>query len=171
MYECPYPRIRLLSTAFIRDCAQAGSLVFLKDVSCRRSVLVDRIAAAAGTGLSLFNANTATLLDFFLEGGDGYSGIMGNFHIDLYKWLYTHYETEPELSREVSDFLTMAGAAAGAAYPLNAKYHCSLTGIPMGFSSRLGNKDALNENARLEVAGLIRSERTLRQRLGLPPQP
>jgi len=108
MYECPYPYLRLLSTPFIKDCAGTKKLVSLKDVSCSNAVLKERIAAV-GTSMALFNANTATLLDFFIDGGHGYNGVMGNFHIDLYKWLYTHFKTEPELSRELSDFLTLSG--------------------------------------------------------------
>jgi 4-hydroxy-tetrahydrodipicolinate synthase len=165
IYECPYPYLRLLSTAFIRDCAADKSLVSLKDVSCSNAVLRERIAVAAGTGLSLLNANTATLLDFLIAGGDGYNGVMGNFHIDLYKWLYTNYKTEPELSREVSDFLTLAGSMEARAYPVSAKYHCGLTGVPMGLHTRIKDKGILNENARLEVESLIRMEKAMRIRL------
>jgi 4-hydroxy-tetrahydrodipicolinate synthase len=168
IYECPYPYLRILSTAFIRDCAVDKSLVSLKDVSCNNAVLRERIAAAAGTGLSLFNANTATLLDFFIAGGDGYNGVMGNFHIDIYKWLYTHYKTEPELSREVGDFLTLAGVTEARAYPVSAKYHCGLTGVSMSLHTRARDKNILNENARLEIESLFRMEKAIRRKLGLP---
>jgi 4-hydroxy-tetrahydrodipicolinate synthase len=171
MYECPYPYLRLLSTNFIGECAVGKRLVSLKDVSCNNVVLRERIAAAAETDLSLFNANTATLLDFFLAGGDGYNGVMGNYHIDIYKWLYTHYKTEPELSREVSDFLTLAGLMETRAYPVSAKYHCGLMGLPMKLHTRVKDESVLNENARLEVESLVRAEQAMRKRLGLSPFP
>jgi 4-hydroxy-tetrahydrodipicolinate synthase len=171
MYECPYPYLRLLSTDFIKDRAKNGNLVSLKDVSCDLSVLKERIAAVKDTDFSLFNANTATLLDFFISGGGGYNGVMGNFHIDLYKWLHTNYRTKPELSRELSDFLTLAGVTEARAYPVNAKYHCNITGLPMDLRTRSKDKGILNENARLEVISLIRLENTMRKRLGLQELP
>jgi 4-hydroxy-tetrahydrodipicolinate synthase len=167
MYECPYPYLRLLTTEFLRDTAERGSLVFLKDVSCALEILKDRITAVAGTKLSLFNANTATLLDSLIAGADGYNGVMANFHVDIYKWMYTHFKTEPELAREVSDFLTLAAIIEARAYPISAKYHFNLTGIPMDIYTRTRDKSVLNENARHEVASLVRLERSMRNRLGL----
>jgi 4-hydroxy-tetrahydrodipicolinate synthase len=167
MYECPYPYRRLLTTEFLKDNAEKGTLVFLKDVSCSIEILKDRIAAIAGTKLSLFNANTATLLDSLLAGADGYNGVMANFHIDIYKWMYTHFRTEPELAREVSDFLTVAALTEARAYPVSAKYHFNLTGIPMSIRTRTRDKSVLNENARHEVASLVRLEKAMRKRLGL----
>jgi 4-hydroxy-tetrahydrodipicolinate synthase len=88
MYECPYPYLRLLSTEFLRECGKSETLVFLKDVSCARAIQLDRVKAVEGMKISLFNANTATLLDSLISGYDGFNGVMANFHIDIYKWLY-----------------------------------------------------------------------------------
>jgi 4-hydroxy-tetrahydrodipicolinate synthase len=167
MYECPYPYLRLVSPDFLKDCAEKKNLLFLKDVSCALDIQKERIAAAGNTELALFNANTATLLDSLIAGYDGYNGVMANFHIDIYKWLYVHFREQPELAREVSDFLTVAAVSEARAYPVNAKYHCSLTGIPMGILTRSKDKNILNENARLEIESLIRMENKLRQKLGL----
>jgi 4-hydroxy-tetrahydrodipicolinate synthase len=167
IYECPYPYLRLLSTGFIRDCASNGTLISIKDVSCSNTVLRERITAARDTGLSLMNANTATLLQFFIDGGDGYNGVMGNFHIDLYRWLFDHFKEEPERSRELADFLTIAGVMEARAYPVSAKYHCNLSGIPVSLHSRAKDKNTLNENARLETESLFRMEKIWRGRLGL----
>jgi 4-hydroxy-tetrahydrodipicolinate synthase len=171
MYECPYPYLRLLSTDFIRDCAADGSLASLKDVSCSLAVIKERISVVKGTDFSLLNANTSTLLDSFIAGGDGYNGVMGNMHIDLYKWLYTNYNSQPELSRELSDFLTLAGVLEARAYPVSAKYHCNLTGVPMSIHTRDKDKNILDENAGLEICSLIRMEKNWRKRLGLPELP
>ena len=91
---------------------------------------------------------------------------MANFHIDIYKWLYTHFKTAPELAREVSDFLTVAAVCEARAYPVNAKYHLDRTDVPMSLHTRSKDKAILNENARLEMESLIRLETALRQRLG-----
>jgi 4-hydroxy-tetrahydrodipicolinate synthase len=167
MYECPYPYLRLLTTGFLADCAVKKNLVFLKDVSCALGIQQERIRAAGGTELALFNANTATLLDSLIAGYDGYNGVMANFHIDIYKWLYTHFREQPEPAREVSDFLTLAAVCEARAYPVNAKFHCDQTGIPMNTQTRSRDKSILNENARHEIESLIRMENSLRGKLGI----
>jgi 4-hydroxy-tetrahydrodipicolinate synthase len=167
LYECPYPHLRLLTTDFLKDCAGKKNLVFLKDVSCAVGIQKERAIAVRGTNLALFNANTATLLDSFIAGYDGYSGVMGNFHIDIYKWMYVHFMEQPELAREVSDFLTLAAMCEMRAYPVNAKFYCNQKGISMSTRTRSKDKDILNENARREIESLIRMENKLRQKLGL----
>ena len=167
LYECPYPYLRLLSAGFLKECAEKKSLVFLKDVSCSLAIQEERVAAVKGTELALFNANTSTVLDSFIAGYVGYNGVMANFHIDIYKWMYKHFREQPELAREVSDFLTVAAVSEARAYPVNAKYHCDLTGIPMSIHTRSKDKGILNENARREIESLIRMETAMRRRLGL----
>lgn len=171
MYECPYPYRRLVTTDFLADCAKRERMVFLKDVSCAIGILRERIAAVKGTQLSIFNANTATLLDSFIAGADGYNGVMANFHIDLYKWLYLNFAARPELARRVSDFLTVAAVLEPRAYPVSAKYHMNRTGVPMSIHTRSRDRGLMNENAILEVEALIRMERALRDELGMKPQP
>jgi len=167
LYECPYPYLRLLSTEFLADCAEKKRLVFLKDVSCARAIQKERVQAVAGKDLALFNANTATLLDSLIDGYDGYNGVMANFHIDLYKWMYTHFREQPDMAREVSDFLTLAGVSEVRAYPVNAKYHQNRVDVPMTLVTRSRDPACLNENARLEVEALIRLEEAWRKRLRL----
>ena len=167
LYECPYPYNRLLSTAFLKDCAVNKSLVFLKDVSCSFDIEKERIEAVKGTELALLNANTATVLDSLKIGYAGYNGVMANFHIDIYKWMYSHFREQPELASEVSDFLTVAAISEIRAYPVNAKYHFDLTGIPMSIHTRSKDKAILNENARLEIKSLIQMETMMRKKLGL----
>jgi len=168
LYECPYPYRRLLTDEFLVDCARKGRLVFLKDVSCANEILARRAKLVRGTALSLFNANTATLLDSLIAGYDGYNGIMANFHIDIYKWLYLHYAEDPVLARKVSDFLTVAAIVEMRTYPTCAKYHMNATGIPMTLTTRSKNVADFNENAVHEVEAIIRMENAMRAELGLP---
>ena len=167
MYECPYPYQRLLSTPFLSQCGSDGSLTFLKDVSCSLKIQEQRVQAVSNSSLSLFNANTSTLLDSLIMGYDGYNGVMANFHIDIYKWLYLNYKKDPEKAREVSDFLTITGVAETRAYPMNAKYHFNETDIPMDIMTRSKDMSFLNENALHEVASLIRSEKRMREYLSI----
>jgi len=168
LYECPYPYRRLLTDEFLVDCARKGRLVFLKDVSCSNEILARRAKLVKGTALSLFNANTSTVLDSLIAGYDGYNGVMANFHIDIYKWLYLHFTEDPVLAREVSDFLTVAAIVEARTYPTCAKYHMNATGIPMTLTTRSKNVADFNENAVHEVESLIRMENAMRARLGLP---
>ena len=167
LYECPFPYLRLLTDDFLVDCAKTGKLVFLKDVCCSLETEKRRVKLVKDTDLSLFNANTATLLDSWIEGYDGYNGVMANFHIDLYRWMFDNFKTKPEMARKVSDFLTIAGVCEPRAYPVNAKYHYQLTGVPMTLVTRSRDPKILNENARLEIESLIRMEKALRKELGL----
>ena len=167
LYECPYPYLRLLTDDFLADCARTGKLVFLKDVSCSNEIEARRVKLTAGTKLALFNANTSTLLDSLIAGYDGYNGVMANFHIDIYKWMYDHFKTEPEKARKISDFLTVAAVSEARAYPVNAKFHYSLTGVPMSLVTRSKDVSILNENARHEIESLIRMEKEIRAELGL----
>ena len=167
LYECPYPYLRLLTDDFLADCARTGKLVFLKDVSCSNEIEARRVKLTAGTKLALFNANTSTLLDSLIAGYDGYNGVMANFHIDIYKWMYDHFKTEPEKARRISDFLTVAAVSEARAYPVNAKFHYSLTGVPMSLITRSKDVSMLNENARHEIESLIRMEKEIRAELGL----
>ena len=167
LYECPYPYHRLLSDEFLHSCATRGKLVFLKDVSCSLEIEKRRVELVKGTGLALFNANTSTLLDSLLMGYHGYNGVMANFHIDIYKWMYEHFKEQGELAREVSDFLTITAITEARSYPVNAKFHFGRTGVPMNLVTRSKSVDLLNENGRHEIESLIRLETSMRDRLGL----
>jgi 4-hydroxy-tetrahydrodipicolinate synthase len=167
LYECPYPYLRLLTTDFLADCAKSGKLVFLKDVSCSTSILKERIEAIKGTSLSLFNANTSTLLDSFEMGADGYNGVMANFHIDLYKWLYLNFKKEPETARELMDFLTLAGVIEARCYPVSAKYHQNKFDVNMSLFTKAKDVNLLNENGIHELDALHSMEIRWRKRLGL----
>lgn len=167
LYECPYPYLRLLGDDFLKESASTGNLVFLKDVSCSLEIEKRRVKVVEGTDLSLFNANTSTLLDSWIYGYNGYNGVMGNFHIDLYRWLYDNFRKEPVLAREVSDFLTVAAIIEARCYPVSAKYHFNLTGVPMSTFTRSKDRALLNENGIHEIESLIRMENSLRKRLNI----
>ena len=88
IYECPYPYKRMVSDELLRWFAQTGRIGFLKDTCCDEQRIRRRLQIVNGTGLQLFNANTATLLASLRDGGCGFSGVMANFHADLYATLY-----------------------------------------------------------------------------------
>lgn len=70
LYECPVPYKRSISPELLgklaRDCGNRYR--FLKDTCCDRVQLHARCAAAAGSGLAVYNANLTTLTDSLRNG-------------------------------------------------------------------------------------------------------
>lgn len=122
-YECPYPHKRLLSLEELKWCADSGRFHFVKDTCCNIEVIKQRLQVIQGSPLKLFNANTTTLLDSLKAGAAGFSGVMMNFHPELYAWLARSWQTQPEKAQIVQDFLTVFSFIELQVYPVNAKYH------------------------------------------------
>lgn len=162
VYECPYPYKRLLSPELLKWCADTGRFYFLKDTCCNVDQLRVKIEAVRGTRLKVFNANATTLLESLQLGAAGFSGVMANFHPDLYAKLFGIYEKDPGQANALQSFLGSASLIELQYYPVNAKYHLSLEGIPLTIHSRVKDAGLLKPNHRLEVqqleemAGMVR---------------
>ena len=127
LYECPAPYRRLLTDAELRWCAESGRFAFLKDVACDLKVVTRRIALTRGTALAINNANAATAWPGMQAGGAGFSGVMNNFHPDLYRWLFEHGANHPDLAAELDTFLVLAAMCEAFGYPKLAKrFHVRL---------------------------------------------
>ena len=153
-YECPYPYKRLLSPDLLAWCAQTGRFLFLKDTSCDLDQMRAKQAAVAGSALKLFNANAATLLDSLKLGLAGYSGVMANFHPELYVWLWRNWAAQPGAAQQMQNFLGAASLVERQVYPVNAKYHLQLEGLPLGLHTRVRDAHDLTASARLEIEQL-----------------
>lgn len=129
IYECPYPYKRLFTKKVLEWCKTSGRFYFLKDTCCDLSLLKERIEIVKGSKLKLYNANSATLYESFKMGASGYSGVMANFHPDLYSWLWKNWSKYPEKAKEISDFITIASYIETQNYPCNAKYYLKLEGL------------------------------------------
>ena len=121
IYECPYPYKRLLSEEIVAWCAASGRFTFIKDTCCSLPMIKRRLELAAGSRLHLANANSQTLLASFQAGCQAFSGIMANFHPELYVWLYENWRTEPEKAQRVADYLATAALVENLDYPACAK--------------------------------------------------
>lgn len=121
LYECPAPYRRLLTDAELRWCAESGRFAFLKDVACDLEVVRRRIALTKGTPLAINNANAATAWPVMQAGGAGFSGVMNNFHPDLYRWLYDHGAQHPGIAAELDTFLVLSAMCEAFGYPKLAK--------------------------------------------------
>lgn len=137
LYECPYPYKRLLTDKTLTYVAQSGRFAFLKDTCCDAHTIADRLELIARvtpegvTPLGLYNANTMTLLESLQCGADGFCGVMGNMHPDLYAWLYANYKSQPERAAALQASLALLSSLEAQAYPVCAKAHMQDDGIPI----------------------------------------
>lgn len=155
-YECPYPYKRILSPTLLKWVADTGRFYFLKDTSCDVDSIREKTKALQGTPLKLYNANTATLLETLKLGIAGFSGVMANFHPDLYAWLLRNWREQPEEAERLSDFLSTASLIEKQLYPVNAKYYQMLEGITANYRCRSRNHDEFTATNKLEVEQLRR---------------
>jgi len=150
-YECPYPYKRLLTPTLLAWCAATGRFLFLKDTSCDLTQMEAKQAAVRHSTLKIFNANAATLLASLKLGLAGYSGVMANFHPELYAWLWQNWQTSPAAAQRLQDFLGCASLIERQVYPVNAKYYLQLEGLPLTLHTRSRASQDLTSSAQLEV--------------------
>jgi 4-hydroxy-tetrahydrodipicolinate synthase len=129
VYECPYPYKRLLSPELLRWCSDTGRFMFLKDTCCDPELLNRKLEAVRGSRLKIFNANSATLLHSLRMGAAGFSGVMANFHPELYVWLTNHWNSDPERAERLQSFLGPASLIELHNYPANAKRYLRMNGV------------------------------------------
>jgi len=132
-YEAFGPYNRQLTPYVIERLGSIGNFVYLKDTSCDIAKIKAKLEAAKASGLQIFNANTATLRESLQAGCAGYSGVMGNFHPQLYAKMCEIYATEQ--AGPLQEYLDMAFAMR-CAYPADAKYYLQLEGLPVGCACR-----------------------------------
>ena len=146
-YECPYPYKRLVTPKILDWCLSTGRFYYMKDTCCDASIIAERVKQLRGSSFKLLNANCQTLLESMRMGADGYCGIMCNFHPKLYAWLGKHYESEK--ADAIQAFIgTFGFTEAGLPYPLTAKYHMDLCGIPTKNVGRSRRSEELTEYAK-----------------------
>lgn len=137
LYECPHPYKRLVTPKILDWCVKTGRFAYMKDTCCDAAEIARRCEQLRGSGFKLLNANCQTLLESMQSGGDGYCGIMCNFHPRLYAWLGENYEKHPDTAALVQSVIgTFGFTEVGLPYPLTAKYHMNLCGIPTVLTAR-----------------------------------
>lgn len=122
-YECPYPFKRLITLDELRECRETGRFAFMKDTCCDIDTIAQRLEVLDGSDFKLYNANTTTCLESVRRGAAGFSGVMLNFHPDLYRFMLDNAESRPEDAETVQAFLTMFSEIERQYYPVNAKYY------------------------------------------------
>ncbi len=131
LYECPLPYKRILSKKLVNELALSGRFTYLKDTTCNTEMVKQKIEAAAGTSLAVFNANTPTSLDTLRAGADGISPISANFYPELYSWLvkYNVENNNSDRLENMNDMLILMDAVTRINYPMNAKVFLAKRGI------------------------------------------
>ena len=149
LYECPHPYKRLLTPKILKWCLEKGRFYFIKDTCCDAAVIKERLEILKGSELRLFNANCQTILSTLRDGGAGYCGIMCNYHPELYVWLCENYNKQPEKAELLQSFISTSGfTEVGLPYPLTAKYHMCLEGIPTENIARNRHSEELTDYVR-----------------------
>lgn len=165
-YECPYPYKRIISPELLKRCADTGRFYFIKDTSCDIENMKAKLEVIKGTNLKLFNANTSTLLETLELGASGYSGVMANFHPELYVKLCNIYKENPSKARKIADFLTVASLIERQVYPVNAKFYQKSIGNFNSIMTRTRDIKELNATGILEIQQFIRFNEEFEKTLG-----
>ena len=165
-YECPYPYKRLITLDELKWCAESGRFAFMKDTCCDIELIRTRLRAIEGSALSLFNANTTTFLDSLRAGAAGFSGVMMNFHMELYHWLWQNWRAQPERAEQAQAFLTVFSEIERQYYPVNAKYHLKEIEVVLDSAfTRVKPESGLTETFRDEVRQMNLAARVVRDTL------
>ena len=143
IYECPVPYKRLLTPEILDWCISTGRFRFIKDTCCDPILLEKRLQKLDGSSIQLFNANAQTLLLSLRAGAAGYSGVMANFHPELYVWLCRCFDREPQKASCLAALLSVCAFTESMAYPVTAKYHLTLEGLPVELFTRSRNPEEL----------------------------
>lgn len=167
IYECPYPYKRLMTPETLATLARGGRLKFLKDTCCDTEQIRAKLDAARGTGLKIFNANSSTLLDTLKMGAAGFSGVMGNFHPEIYRWLCQSFREDERRAQMVQDFVGFFSVAECQLYPVNAKYYLGLDGVDMGIMTRSKDPAGMTQSKRLEIEQMHRMTQRFKKAMGI----
>ena len=162
IYECPYPYKRLLTHKILDWCKSTDRFTFIKDTCCDPDMLLDRLNQLKGTSIKLYNANSQTLLYTLKNGGAGFSGIMGNFHPDLYAWLCDNFDKDEKKAQQIQNFISLASFTECLAYPQTAKYHMNKSGVKMSLWSRSCDQKKFTKYQRMIIDDMITAEEDIR---------
>ncbi len=163
IYECPYPYYRLVTPETLAKLARTGRFVFMKDTCCDMGPLSRKLELCAGTNLGIFNANAATLVDSWEKGSPGFSGIMCNFHTDLYVRMWDAFqEGDLEFARMLQNHLGMFSCFERMSYPLCAKIY-QKENLGIGPWTRLKSLSEMKYSFYVELEQLRACEEELRE--------
>ena len=152
VYECPYPYKRELNPYVLKEMAITGKYMIIKDTCCSLPKIAEKLEAVKGSDIMLFNANGATLAESIRMGCHGYSGVMANFHPELYSQLIEAIKNgDEEKAKFLENMVGFFSLTECQCYPVNAKYYLGLDGVNIGITTRTRNSAELIESRKLEI--------------------
>lgn len=168
LYECPYPYKKLLSDDILAKCSATGRFNFIKDTCCSAPVIKGRLAAINNPDFKLYNANSATLLETVYMGAAGISGVMANFHPELYSAMFRAVDAgDNERAQTLQYALSALSVIENQNYPANAKYYLQLEGLPVKSIAVKNGKPPLTEGQLREVEATHKLYSLIRKELGV----
>lgn len=168
VYECPYPYKRELTPYILRKMAESEKYTFIKDTCCDLDKIQAKLDAVKGSTIKLYNANAATLLESLRMGCDGYSGVMANFHPDLYSALIkANNDGNDEKAEFLQNLVGFFSVAECQCYPVNAKYYLSLDGIDITYNSRTRNPAEFLDCRKLEIDQMYKLTKDLEKKYNI----
>ena len=168
IYECPHPYKRLLSDEVVQWCALSKRFTFIKDTCCQIDTIRRRVELTKDSPLRIANANGQTLLPSLRAGAHGYSGVMANFHPELYVWLCNNWQKEPEKAELLSDYLSTASLAECLDYPICAKdYHLSLGNFKTALSRTRDTKNYYSAHFQSNMQQMVRMGESIKRFLAI----
>ncbi len=168
VYECPYPYKRELTPYVLKKMAETGKYLFIKDTCCSLPKLKDKLAACEGSTIKIFNANAATLLESLKMGCAGYSGVMANFHPELYSALIKAFnDGDSERAEFLENLVGFFSVAECQCYPVNAKYYIGLDGVDIKINTRTRNPAELTESRKLEIDEMYKLTESIKKTYGI----
>ena len=160
VYECPYPYKRPLTEKLLNRMIADGRFLFVKDTCCRIDEIRSRLSILNGSGIGLYNANSATLTESVEAGCAGFSGVMLNILPEFFELLKNAYKNnDMQRIALIGSFLSCASTIECQNYPANAKYLLMKKGIIKTALTRNG-KPPLTES---QIKELDAYEKTARQ--------
>jgi 4-hydroxy-tetrahydrodipicolinate synthase len=119
----------------MKKMAESGRYMFIKDTCCDLNKIQAKLDAIKGSDIMIFNANGATLAESIRMGCEGYSGVMANFHPELYNWLCKNVDSP--YADLVQSFFCMSAFTEYLAYPCTSKIYLNKNlGLPIKPYSR-----------------------------------
>ncbi len=165
IYECPYPYKRLLTPELLKEMVKTNRFRFIKDTCCSLEQLKAKAEAVKGSDLMIFNANAATFLESMKMGCSGYSGVMANFHPELYSELIANIDKDPVKAQKLQDIVGFFSVAECQTYPINAKYYMTLDGLDINITSRARSIADFPKNRALEIDQMYAVTKMLKETL------
>jgi 4-hydroxy-tetrahydrodipicolinate synthase len=137
IYECPVPEHRLLDADGVRRIAATGKFSFMKETSRTVGTYTEKMKAAEGTPLKVFQANLRCTPGSLENGSPGVCGIFSNFCPEWTARLCEIGATpSPERDSLMRALVAFHDVATRTGYPSSGKYLLEKRGLPIAPISR-----------------------------------